>query len=134
MDVSSSTATGRRLLLAAVALVAADLIGGLIAVSADLNTWGEVWGSEPNLSTPWPMFAGQLLLAWLAARNVRPALGRVAAVVLAVVCGISLIFGLFDGDLASVSGWPILWGIVLLVVTAIVGWLAIARARELRSS
>jgi hypothetical protein len=128
----SLTTTGRRLLLATVALAVADVIGGLLAVSAGVETWGEAWGFEPSSAPPWPMWVVQLLLAWLAARDVRPRLGRVAAVLLAVVCGISLIFGLFDGDLANSSGVQFAWGVVLVLITAMVGLLAIARARDLR--
>ena len=45
-------------------------------------------------------------------------------------------FGLFDGDLtnevASAGGpWGVVWGVVLLSVTAVVGLLAAARARQL---
>jgi hypothetical protein len=45
-------------------------------------------------------------------------------------------FGLFDGDLtnevASTGGpWGVVWGVVLLSVTAVVGLLAAARARQL---
>lgn len=134
MDSLSQTTTGRRLLLATVALAAADVIGGVLSVSAGLETWSEAWGFEPSSAPPWPMWVAQLIMAWLAARNVRPPLGRIAAVGLAVVCGVSLIFGLFDGDLANSSGLQFAWGIVLILITAMVGWLAIGRARELRSS
>jgi len=86
---------------------------------------------------PLPVGVVQLVLAWLAARNVRPPVGVVAAVVLAVFCLISVLFGLFDGDLtdtvASAAGaWGVVWGIVLLAITAVVGLLAAARARQLR--
>jgi hypothetical protein len=86
---------------------------------------------------PLPVAAVQLVLAWLAARNVRPPIGLVAAVLLSAFCLISLVFGMFDGDLtgnAASSGWGswgVVWGIVLLTVTAIVGLLAAARARQL---
>ena len=78
----------------------------------------------------------QLVLAWLAARNVRPPVGLVAAVLLSAFCLISLLFGLFDGDLtndvaSSVGPWGVAWGVVLLSVTAVVGVLAVARARRL---
>jgi hypothetical protein len=72
----------------------------------------------------------------LAARNVRPPVGLVAAVLLSMFCLISFMFGLFDGDLtnkvASAAGpWGVAWGIVLLSVTAAVGLLAAVRARQL---
>jgi peptidoglycan/LPS O-acetylase OafA/YrhL len=134
MDALASMTSGRRLVLATVALAAADVIGGVLAVSSDTSTWGEAVGFEPSASPPWAMFVVQLLLAWVAARDVRPPLGRVAAVVLVVICVISLIFGLFDGDLTS-SSQParlFLWGIVEIVITAVVGLLAAGRAKQLR--
>ena len=71
-------------------------------------------------------------MAWLAARDTQPRIGSVAAVVLSVVCLMSVLFGLFDGDLAGnvVSdgfvSWGFAWGIVLLFVTAVVGLLVAA--------
>jgi hypothetical protein len=82
MDVMSSTSAGRRLLVATVILIGVDVIGGLLAVASDVNTWGEAWGSKALLAAPLPMMAAQLLLAWLAARNVRPPVGLVAAALL----------------------------------------------------
>jgi hypothetical protein len=78
------------------------------------------------------------VLAWLAARNVRPPTGFVAAVILSAFCLASLIFGSFDGDLThnvTSDGWisaRVLWGFVLLAITGFVGLLAAARARQLR--
>lgn len=62
----------------------------------------------------------QLLLAWLAARNTRPPVGFVAAVVLSAFCLLSVLFGMFDGDLrgnVASDGWlsgGVLWAFVLL--------------------
>jgi hypothetical protein len=130
-------ASGRRLLVAALVLLVCDVIGGFLAVAAGVNTWSEAWGFDTSFTVPLPVGVVQLVLAWLAARNVRPPVGLVAAVVLAVFCLISVLFGLFDGDLtdtvASAAGaWGVIWGIVLLAVTAVVGLLAAARARQLR--
>ena len=129
-------ASGRRLLVAALVLLVCDLIGGFLAVASGVSTWGEAWGFDTSFTVPLPVGLVQLLLAWLAARDVRPPVGLVAAVVLAVFCLISVLFGLFDGDLtdtvASAAGaWGVVWGIVLLAVTAVVGLLAAARARQL---
>ena len=93
-------------------------------------------GLRTDSTVPLPVGAAQLVLAWLAARNVRPPVGRVAAVLLSAFCLISLMFGLFDGDLtndvaSSVGPWGVLWGVVLLSVTAVVGLLAALRARQL---
>lgn len=127
-------ASGRRLLVATVILVAVDAIGGVIAVSSDVNTWGEAWGSEALLAAPLPMVAAQLVLAWLAARNVRPPVGLIAAVLLAVACLVSAISGFFDKGLAheSLSAGHVAWQVFLLTVTAVVGLLAVARTRQLR--
>ena len=132
-------ASGRSLLVATLVLVVCDVIGGFLAVVSGVNTWGEAWGFDTSFTVPLPVGAVQLGLAWLAARNVRPPVGRVAAVLLSVFCLISLLSGLFDGDLtgevASTGGpWGVAWGIVLLSATAIVGLLAAARARHLARS
>jgi hypothetical protein len=129
-------ASGRRLLVAMSVLFICDVIGGFLAVVSGVATWGEAWGFDTNFTVPLPFGAVQLILAWLAARNVRPPVGLVAAVSLGVLCLISLLFGLFDGDLTNKvasAGYPggVLWGVVLLAVTAVVGVLAVARARQL---
>ena len=117
-------------------LFVCDMIGGLLAVVSGVATWGEAWGFDTTFTVPLPVAAVQLVLAWLAARNVRPPVGLVAAVVLGVFCLLSLLFGLFDGDLTNEvgsTGYPggVAWGVVLLAVTAVVGVLAVARARQL---
>jgi hypothetical protein len=128
--------SGRRLVVAALVLFVCDVIGGFLAVASGVNTWGEAWGFDTEFTVPLPVGAAQLVLAWLAARNVRPPLGLVAAVVLSAFCLISLMFGLFDGDLtdtvaSSAGAWGVAWGVVLLSVTAVVGLLAAVRARQL---
>jgi hypothetical protein len=134
MDALSSTAAGRRLLLTTVALVVADVICVFLAVSSDLTPWGKAWGFDIRGFVPLPMVVVELVLAWLAARNVRPPIGRVAAVLLGVICLISVLAGLFDGDMTSepMTTGSVLWGVVLILLTAVVGLLAVARARELR--
>jgi hypothetical protein len=133
----SSMVSGRRLIVAVLVLVVCDVIGGFLAVSSGVNTWGEAWGFNTKFTVPLPIGAAQLVLAWLAARNARPPVGLVAAVVLSAVCLISVMFGLFDGDLANEVAsagsvpWGVVWGVVLLSVTAFVGLLAVARARQL---
>jgi hypothetical protein len=118
-------------------LIVCDVIGGLIAVASGINTWGEAWGFDAEGTVPLPMGAAQLILGWLAARNVRPPIGLVAAVLLSAICLISLLAGLFDGDLIGnvasdgLVSWGVVWGIVLLSVTAVVGLLAATRARQL---
>ena len=135
MVIMSAMASGRLLLVGMLVLFVCDVIGGFLAVVSGVATWGVAWGFETGFTVPLPVGAVQLLLAWLAARNVRPPVGMVAAVVLGAFCLISLLFGSFDGDLNEVAstGYPggIAWGVVLLVVTAVVGVLAVARARRL---
>jgi hypothetical protein len=133
VSVLSSTASGRRLLIATVILLGVDVIGGLLAVASDVNTWGEAWSSRALLAAPLPMMVAQLVLAWLAARNVRPPVGLVAAALLSVACVVSVVSGFFDGGLANeaLSAGLVVWQVLLLSVTAAVGLLSIARTREL---
>ncbi|MFI6317892.1 hypothetical protein ACIBG8_10265 [Nonomuraea sp. NPDC050556] len=128
--------SGRRLLVAMLVLFVFDVIGGLLAVVSGVATWGVAWGFDTRFTVPLPVAAVQLGLAWLAARDVRPRISLAAAVVLGVFCLISLLFGMFDGDLTqkvASSGYPggMTWGIVLLAATAVVSVLAFARARRL---
>lgn len=119
-------------------LFVCDVIGGFIAVASGAETWRTAWGFDTHSTVPLPMGAAQLLLAWLAARDVRPRVGFVAAGLLSAVCLASVLFGLFDGDLTGnvasdgFVSWGFAWAIVLLVVTAVVGVLAFDRARTLR--
>ena len=118
-------------------LVVCDVIGGFLALASGADTWDEAWGFNTDSTVPLPVGVAQLVLAWLAARNVRPPVGLIAAVVLSAFCLISLMFGLFDGDLinnvasAGLISWGVVWGVVLLSVTAVVGLLAATRARQL---
>ena len=125
--------SGRRLMVATVTLVGVDAIGGLLAVSSGVNTWGEAWGSKALLAAPLPMIAVQLVLAWLAARNVRPPVGLVAATLLGVACLVSVVSGFFDRGLAneSLSAGLVVWQVFLLSVTTVVGLFALGRARHL---
>lgn len=132
-----SVASDRALLLAMLVLVVFDVIGGFIGVATDDETWGSAWGFDTESTVPLPVGAVQLLLAWLAARNVRPPVGRIAAVVLGALCLMSLLFGSFDGDLINnirsdgLIAWGVAWAFVLLAVTAAIGLLAAIRARQL---
>ena len=132
-----SVASGRALIFSMLVLVVCDVIGGFLAVASGADTWDEAWGFNTDSTVPLPVGAAQLALAWLAARNVRPPVGVIAAVLLSAFCLISLMAGLFDGDLinnVASDGWisaGVVWGVVLLLVTAVVGVLAAARARQL---
>ena len=133
-----SVASGRALILSMLVLLVCDVIGGFLAVATGIDTWGEAWGFNADSTVPLPVGVAQLVLAWLAARNVRPPVGLIAAVVLSTFCLLSLLFGLFDGDLIDnvvsegLVSWGVVWGGVLLSVTAVVGLLAAARASQLR--
>ena len=101
-------ASGRALIVAMLVLIVCDVIGGFLAVASGVDTWDEAWGFNTEFTVPLPVGAAQLVLAWLAARNVRPPVGLVAAVLLSAFCLISLMFGLFDGDLinnVASAGW-----------------------------
>jgi hypothetical protein len=132
-------ASGQALLVSMLVLLVCDVIGGFIGVASGAETWGTAWGFDTHSTVPLPMGVVQLILAWLAARNVRPPVGLVAAAVLSAICLISVLAGLFDGDLIGtvasngLLSWGVLWAGVLLLVTAAVGLLAAARARQLYS-
>jgi hypothetical protein len=118
-------------------LLVCDVIGGFVALASGADTWNEAWGFDTEHTVPLPIGTAQLVLAWVAARNVRPPAGLVAAVLLSAFCLISLIAGLFDGDLANtiasagLVSWAVAWAVVLLSVTAAVGLLAAIRAKQL---
>jgi hypothetical protein len=134
----SSVAPARTLVFCMLVLLVCDVVGGFLARSSGADTWNEAWGFDTDSTVPLPVGVVQLVLAWLAARNVRPPTGFVAAVILSAFSLASLIFGSFDGDLThnvTSDGWisaRVLWGFVLLAITGFVGLLAAARARQLR--
>ena len=135
----TSVASGRALVLATLVLVVGDVIGGFLAIASGVDSWNEAWGFETESTVPLPVGAAQLVLAWLAVRNVRPPVGLIAAVVLSAFCLLSLIFGLFDGDLINkiasegLISVGVVWVfVVLLPLTAAVGLLAATRAKQLR--
>ena len=134
-----SVASGRALVLSTLVLVVGDVIGGFLAIASGVDSWNEAWGFETESTVPLPLGAAQLVLAWLAARNLRPPVGLIAAAVLSATCLMSVIFGLFDGDLISkiaseglISAGVVWVFVVLLPVTAAVGILAAFRAGQLR--
>ena len=118
-------------------LLVCDVIGGFVAIASGADTWNEAWGFDTKHTVPLPIAVAQLGLAWLAARNARPPVGLIAAALLSAFCLISVLAGLFDGDLISNVGsaglisWATLWGVVLPSFTATVGLLAAIRARQL---
>jgi hypothetical protein len=121
--------TGGALRLAMAVLLVTDVVGGLLAVRAGVNTWGEAWGPEALLAAPVPMIVAQLVLVWLATRRA----GRGAAVaagLLATACLVSVVSGFFDGGLgnAELTAELAAYQYGLLAVTTAVGVLAIRRA------
>jgi len=133
-----SVTSGRALLLAMVGLLACDVIGGFVALASGANSFSEAWGFDTQYTVPLPVGVAQLVLAWLAARNTRPPIGYIAAVTLSVFCLISILAGLFDGDLIGnvasdgVLSLGVAWATVLLAFTLVVGLLAVIRAKQLR--
>jgi hypothetical protein len=131
----TTSTTGRRLLLTLVALTAVNVICVFLAVDSGLTeSWSKVWGFDIVGFIPLPMVVLELVLAWLAARNLRPPTGRIAAIILSVICLISVLAGMFDGDMAneSMTTGSFWLGVVLIVLQAGVGLLAFVRAREIR--
>jgi hypothetical protein len=125
--------SARRLALAMGVLVVVDVVGGLLAVGADVNTWAEAWSGDALLAAPWPMIVVQVVLTWLAVRNTGR-LAVVAAALLAVACLVSAISGFFDGGLGNdeLSSGLVVFQVLLLAVTATVGVLAALRVVEAR--
>ncbi len=133
MSVAAHTPLSRRrrnpLVLALAGLILVDLVGGLLAVASEVNTWGEAWGSKALLAAPLPMIGAQILLGVLSVRLE----GRKAAVpaaLLALACLVSALSGFFDGGLGNDELTPALaaYQTLLLAVTAVVGVLAARRA------
>jgi energy-converting hydrogenase Eha subunit A len=123
-----------RLLVAAVAvLVVLDLAGGLIAIATDLNDVGEAWSWEAGLAVPWPFILLQLALTAVAVLG-RRRFAIAAAVLLTATCVVSVLSGLFDGNLFAEGLGPgeKAFQIVLVSWMALVGLLAALRTTELR--
>ncbi len=122
-----------------VVLFVCEVIGGFVALAEGADTWNEAWGFDTEHTVPLPIGVVQMALAWSAARNIRPPVGLVSAIVLSAFCLISLLAGMFDGDLIGniesdgLVSPGVAWGIVLIAVTAVVGLLAWLRAKQLRA-
>jgi hypothetical protein len=127
------TPAARRLALAMTALVATDALGGVLAVTNDVNTWGTAWSADALLAAPVPMIVAQVLCTVLAVRSARR-WAAAPAFLLALACFVSVISGFFDGGLANdvLSGPLIAFQVVLLAVTTAVGVAAVLRGRELQ--
>jgi hypothetical protein len=117
------------LVLSLGALVAADVVGGLVAVSSGVNTWGEAWGSKALLAAPLPMIGAQVVLTGLAVR-MRGRRAAIPAGLLSAACLVSVVSGFFDGGIGNDKLTPALsaYQVFLLGVTGVVGVLAGWRA------
>ena len=124
--------TTRTLAGAVGVLLGTDLVGGLLAVGSDVNTWGGAWGSKALLAAPLPMIAVQVLLTWATVRG-RGRGALVAAGLLATACLVSVVSGFFDGGLGNdeLTSGLAAYQALLLTVTGAVGVLALVRVREL---
>ncbi len=125
------TRHSRQLVVAMCALVVTDLVGGLLAVATEVNTWAEAWWTEALLAAPIPMIVVQVVLTLVAVTSARW-FSAVAAGLLALACLVSVVSGFFDGGLGNDALTPALsaYQVFLLVVTALVGALATLRAVE----
>ncbi len=126
------TRRSRQLVVAMCALVVTDLVGGLLAVAAEVNTWAEAWWTEALLAAPVPMIVAQVVLTLVAVTSARW-FSAVAAGLLALACLVSVVSGFFDGGLGNDALTAALsaYQVFLLVVTAVVGALAALRAVEI---
>ena len=125
------TRHSHQLVVAMCALVVTDLVGGLLAVAADVNTWADAWWTEALLAAPIPMIVVQVVLTLVAVTSARW-FSAVAAGLLALACLVSVVSGFFDGGIGNDELTPALsaYQVFLLVVTALVGALATLRAVE----
>ena len=114
-------------------LVTTDAVGGVHAVTNDVNTWGTAWGSEALLAAPLPMVVAQVLCTVLAVQSHRR-WAAVPAYVLALACLVSVVSGFFDGGLGNdaLTGPLVGFQVALLAVTGVVGVTAATRGRELQ--
>lgn len=124
---------GRRLVVAVAFLIALDGVGGTIAIVTGVNTFAEAWNSTARLAAPWPMMVVQVALTWVAVTR-SGMVAILASVLLAIACFVSFISGFFDGAYASeeLAAGHILFQVVLISWTAVVGVIAALRAREAR--
>ena len=126
------TRHSRRLAVAMCALVVTDLVGGVLAVAAEVNTWAEAWWTEALLAAPVPMIVVQVVLTLVAVTSARW-FAALAAALLTLACLVSVVSGFFDGGLGNDALTPALsaYQVFLLVVTTVVGVLAARRAVEI---
>ncbi len=111
--------------VASTALLAANVVGGVVSVATAVNTWSTAWTSRATLAAPWPMVLVQTgaTVAAVSSRR-RPAL--IGSALLGLSAAVSGISGFFDGQLARPD---LKAGFVAAQVGyVIVAWLAVAGA------
>lgn len=125
----------RRLGIAGGALIACSVVGGMVSVLSDVNTWGSAWTAEATLAAPWPMLLVQGLatVATLRPRRLPAVAGAAVLGLSAAVAGIS---GFFDGQLGrfDLGGGYVTMQVVYVVVAWVTALLAALRLRELATS
>lgn len=119
------------LLVSVGALLALDVVGGLVSIAAGLHTVASAWGSTATLAAPVPMMVAQALLA-LAARRWPDRRGAVAAGLLAAASVVNGVSGFFDGQFAKPGLAAPLVGFQVVLVIATLGVAALAGHRALR--
>ncbi len=128
----TTTRATRALVLALAAVLLVDVVGGVLAVAAGVNTWGEAWGSRALLAAPLPMVLAQVVGTALAVAG-RGRRAVLPAALLALACLVSVVSGFFDGGLghAGLSGPLVGFQALLLAVTALLGGCAAVRGAQL---
>jgi hypothetical protein len=127
---TSRAAPLRRLLPPALlTLLATDLVGGVLDVRSGRSSLASAWSSSATLCAPWPMIAFQVA-AFVMVRRGHGRPRRVAAVLLALACGVSVLSGFFDGQLgrADLTAGERGFQVWLLAVTGVLGLAAAAAA------
>ena len=124
-----------KLVPAVLVLLLLDAVGGVWAVSSGVNTLAEALSSSAKMAAPWPMILFQVLMT-LAAWRSPTRTATIAAGLLAFACLVSAISGFFDDGLGApgLSRSQVVFQYVLVSWTAVVGVLAIARLRALRTA
>ncbi len=109
------------------AVIAADVVGGVLDIAAGRSTPADAWGSGATLCAPWPMIAFQVVTVGVALRS-RRLPGRIAAGLLAAACAVSVASGFFDGQFARSDLAPAEVGfqVLLLGLTGVLGGVATA--------
>ena len=109
------------------ALLATDLVGAALDVTAGRTAWSTAFSPAAALCAPWPMIVAQVLASTVTLRWAGRWPGRLAAVLLALACGISVLSGFFDEQLARADLAPgeVGFQLWLLALTSVLGVVAL---------